>query len=378
MGIVLAVVSVGLIVLVLRDGFEAMILPRRVSRFFRLTRFYYISLWAACRTVACRMAPGRRREQFLGTFGPLSMLGLFTTWAVLLIVAFGMLHWSLGTNLNADRTDFPTYQYLSGVTFFTLGYGDVTPKTDLGRALTVIEAGVGFGFMAVIIGYMPVLYQAFSRREVSISLLDARAGSPPSAAELLLRLAQSHHVDKVDTLLAEWERWSAEVLESHLSYPSLSFYRSQHDNQSWLGALTMILDTCSIVIAGVRGADPYQAQLTFAMARHTVVDLALVFRTPPRPPADRLPAERLGELRSRLRAAGLVLADGDAVDAKLTELRQLYEPFVNALAHQLLFRLPPIVADKVPVDNWQSTAWTGRAPGFGKLLRNQGVDEHFD
>jgi hypothetical protein len=378
MGIVLAIISVVLIAQVLRDGFESMILPRRVSRFFRLTRFYYLSMWAACRTLACRMAAGKRREQFLSMFGPLSMLGLFTIWAVLLIVGFGMLHWSLDTNLNADRIDFPTYQYLSGVTFFTLGYGDVTPKTDLGRFLTVVEAGVGFGFMAVIIGYMPVLYQAFSRREVSISLLDARAGSPPSAAELLVRLAQSHHVDKVDALLAEWERWSAEVLESHLSYPSLSFYRSQHDNQSWLAALTMILDTCSIVIASIPSADPYQAQLTFAMARHTVVDLALVFRTPPRPPAERLAPGRLSELRERLRTAGLVLADGAAVDAKLAELRKLYEPFVNALAHQLLFRLPPIVPEKPPVDNWQSTAWTARAPGIGKLLRDGGVDEHFD
>jgi hypothetical protein len=140
----------------------------------------------------------------------------------------------------------------------------------------------------------------------------------------------------------------------------------------------MILDTCSLVIAGVHGADPYQAQLTFAMARHTVVDLALVFRTPPRSPPDRLPPERLSQLRTRLRAAGLVLAEGESVDAKLAELRELYEPFVNALADALLFRLPPIVPDKPPVDNWQSTAWTGRAPGFGMLPRNQGVDEHFD
>jgi hypothetical protein len=128
----------------------------------------------------------------------------------------------------------------------------------------------------------------------------------------------------------------------------------------------------------VQDADAYQAQLTFAIARHTAVDLALVFKTAPRAPANRLPPERLSGLRVRLRAAGLVLAEGEAVDAKLAELRELYEPFVNALADALLFRLPPIVPDKPPVDNWQSTAWTARAPGIGKLLRNQGVDEHFD
>src|SRR5580692_10403027 len=288
MGVFVTSLSLLIIFVVFLEAFESMILPRRISRFWRLTKFYYLSTWGLWRALARLLPPSKQRESILSFFGPLSVLGMFVMWVSLLIVAFGMLHWGLGTILyvTGDNLghDLPTYLYLSGTTFFTLGYGDVTAKTDLGRTLTVIESGVGFGFMAIIIGYMPVLYQAFSRREVSISLLDARAGSPPSAAELLLRLANSRHVGAVDSLLAEWERWSAEVLESHLSFPSLSYYRSQHDNQSWLAALTMILDSCSFLIAGVDGADPYQAQLTFAMARHTAVDLALVFQTPPRPP----------------------------------------------------------------------------------------------
>src|SRR5262249_12251993 len=153
-----------------------------------------------------------------------------------------------------------TYLYLSGVTFFTLGYGEVVPMTALGRVLIVAESGLGFGFMAVIIGYLPVLYQAFSRREVTISLLDARAGSPPSAAQVLLRLAQARNFAALDPFLAEWERWAAELLESHLSFPVLSYYRSQHDNQSWLAAVTTILDTCALLIVGVKDACPYQAQ----------------------------------------------------------------------------------------------------------------------
>ena len=112
--------------------------------------------------------------------------------------------------------------------------------------LTVIEAGMGFGFMAVIIGYLPVLYQAFSRREVGISLLDARAGSPPSAGQLMLRLVRTDRAAGATPLLAEWERWAAELLESHLSFAVLSSYRSQHDNQSWLAALTVALDACAI------------------------------------------------------------------------------------------------------------------------------------
>src|SRR5207249_4041653 len=137
----------------------------------------------------------------------------------------------------------------------TLGYGDVVPTGAWGRSLAVAEAGIGFGFLAVVISYLPVLYQAFSRREITISLLDARAGSPPSAGELLRRLAQARSLAGVGPLLVEWERWAAELLESHLSFPVLSYYRSQHDNQSWVGALATVLDTSALLIAGVEGAD---------------------------------------------------------------------------------------------------------------------------
>src|SRR5437762_5678806 len=161
--------------------------------------------------------------------------------------------------------------------------------SSVSRALCVIEAGMGFAFLAVLITYLPVLYQAFSRRETTISLMDARAGSPPSAGQLLLRLARANSLDHIRTFLAQWGQWAAELLESHLSFPVLSYYRSQHDNPSWLAALTAVLDTCSFLIVGVKGHNVYQAQLTFAMARHAAVDLGLVFKTRPLPPeSDRL------------------------------------------------------------------------------------------
>src|SRR5207248_7814739 len=116
---------------------------------------------------------------------------------------------------------FATYLYFSGTTFFTLGYGDVVPTGTWGRLLSVVEAGIGFGFLAVVISYLPVLYQAFSRREIAISLLDARAGSPPSAGEFLRRLAAAGGAAGAGPLLAEWERWAAELRESHLSFPML-------------------------------------------------------------------------------------------------------------------------------------------------------------
>ena len=287
---------------------------------------------------------------------------LLSVWAVGLILGFAMLHWAIGVFMppHGGRVDtaFATSLYLSGTTFFTLGLGDVVPLTRPARILTVLEAGIGFGFLALIIGYLPVLYQSFSRREVNISLLDARAGTPPTAAELLRRHSEGSSLPELDRLLHDWESWSADLMESHLSYPVLCYFRSQHDNQSWVSALTTILDTCALAMVGVDGVQTWQAQLTFKIARHAVVDLAQIFNTSPRPPThDRLGTSDLAELRGILRAAGAPLREGIDADQNLSELRHLYEPYVAALSQFLVMPLPPWHNRMEAADNWQTSAW---------------------
>jgi hypothetical protein len=371
--------ALAMIIIVFIDTFEVIILPRRVKHGYRLARLYYRPAWKLWRSVARRLPAGRRRNGFLSIFGPLSLFGLLAIWAFVLIAGFALLHWSLKTAVSETDGDFLGYLYFSGTTFFTLGYGDLVPKGDWSRGLSVVEAGIGFGFLAIVISYLPVLYQAFSRREIAISLLDARAGSPSTASELLRRLAKSGCKAGAGPLLAEWERWAAELLESHLSYPVLRFYRSQHDNQSWVGALTTMLDTSALVIAGVDGADTYQARLTFAMARHAAVDLAMLFEIPPPPPHDRLTEADFARLSESLREAGLEFRDKPEVVARaLAELRALYEPFVIALAAQLEFALPPFQPERQPVDNWQTSAWMQRSPGFAGLPAANRQVGHFD
>jgi hypothetical protein len=381
MSALVATASVALIVMVLWDAFEAVLLPRRVPRHLRFARLYYINAWTPWAALARRMRAVKSRNTFLSLFGPLSVVVLIGLWAAGLIAGFALLQWSLGSHLNKphDGAGLFTYFYLSGTTFFTLGFGDVTPIEPLGRALAVAESGLGFGFLAAVFSYLPVLYQAFSNREVTISLLDARAGSPPTAAQLLIRLARGRNVAKLDRFLEEWERWAGTVLESHVSFPMLSFYRSQHDNQSWLAALTMVLDTTALVLAWVDGADSYQAGLTFAMTRHVVVDLAQVFQVPPiEPDPERLPEDRLRRLRAELREAGLVLRDDSPADRKLDELRGAYEPFVTALSRQFLLDLPPVLPDSAPVDNWQTSAWMRRTQGIAGLALLDAADDHTD
>ena len=245
-----------LLAMVFLEAFEAIVLPRRVTRRFRFTRLFYRTTWNTWRWAARVFRSKKRREMLLGFYGPFSLLLLLATWAAALVLGFALLHYGAGSAVNTGGSppSFATDLYLSGTSFFTLGIGDVTPRSAFACVLTVAEAGVGFAFLAVLIGYMPVIYQSFSRREVGVSLLDSRAGSPPSAGELLRRHSHPHGLEMLQSLLADWERWSAELLESHLSYPVLAYYRSQHNNESWLSALTAILDTSALVMMGLEGA----------------------------------------------------------------------------------------------------------------------------
>ena len=358
MRIVTMVAGIACLFAVLLDAFQTIILPRRASGRFRLTRVFYIVTWKPWVFFARRLRDPRRRESAFSYYGPLSLIFLLVVWAGAMVIGFALIFYSLGSPFN-DSTQGPGLRsdlYVSGTTIFTLGLGDVTPH-GFARELIILEAGTGFGFLAVVMGYFPVLYGAFSRREVSISLLDARAGSPPTAAELMRRHSYKGAEHALTLLLEEWERWSAELLESHISYPLLCYFRSQHNNQSWISALTAVLDTSALLIAGVQGHEARQAQLTFAMARHAMVDLAQIFSLAPINDApDRLPPERYEQLYNLLCQSGIkVFRDGHSIE-RLREMRALYEGYAEALGGYLRMPLPPWIADQPHKDNWLAVA----------------------
>jgi hypothetical protein len=370
---------------VLLDAFETVVLPRRVRRtHFRITSWFYRFTWGPVSSFARHIHSQGLRETVLGYFGPLSMIALLGLWACGLIFGFTLVQFGTGGHVTSTNLpiNFRALLYHSGETFFTLGYGDITPASTFARFLAVAEAGMGFAFLGVVIGYLPTLYNAFSRREIEISLLDARAGSPPSAAELLTRAINSLDQGTLDHLFESWERWAAEVLESHLSYPVLSFYRSQHSNQSWLGALTVILDAASLVVTGIDDMKSEQARRTFKMARHALVDLAQVVNADYDPNVpDRLSSADLAEIRTQLAEKGLKLRTGPEADQKLTDMRTLYEPYAQGIAKTLLIPLPPWIRHDPIKDNWRSGPWDRiiQAQALGRISSAQrgGVDEHF-
>ena len=360
MAMFIGLLGVGLLGAILWDAFETIILPRRVTRRFRLTGAFYRYTGTPWLAIARRITSAKRRDGFLSVFGPLSVLMLFGVWAGGLVLSFAMVQWAAGHMMGEPWTvqSFDTQLYLSGTSFFTLGMGDVTPHTPFARFVTVTEAGMGFAFLAVVISYLPVLYGAFSRREANISLLDARAGSPPTAAELLRRHVRQQNLEALDQYLRAWESWAAELMESHLSYPVLCYFRSQHNNQSWVSALATILDACALLIAHTEGALRWQAELTFAICRHALVDLAQALSIPPRLVSnDRFEAATLAEMRHILGACGTPMCKERTAEETLEKLRGMYEPYLFGFSDRLLMALPAWGPSLQHLDNWRTSAW---------------------
>lgn len=355
MRIAVAILSVLSIAVILFDVFEVMLLPRRIRRQLRLVRFFFWTTWKIWSGTALRLTEGGGRETMLSIYGPFSMMLLIVLWVVTLVAAFGSLQWALELGMS-----FPKALYLSGTTFFTLGYGDVTPDTTLAKVVAIWEAGTGLGFVAVVIGYLPVLYQLFSRRETHVIQLDARAGSPPSAVTLLTRHAEGQEIRALDHLLESWEGWASEMVESHLSYPMLSYYRSQHDNQSWLAAMCAVMDACALLLVGFREVRTFPARMAFATSRLALVELCRVFDIQPRSDAAaRTPQCDFQSVADELSKAGLYFSDEDA-EAKLSAFRATYEPFLVGLSEYLLLPLPGWLPSD-SLDNWQKSPRGRRA-----------------
>jgi hypothetical protein len=350
--------GIGLIAIVLWDAFETVVLPRSVSRRLRLTAAYYRATWRPWAAIARSFEADARRERFLAIYGPMSLIGLSIVWALGLLFGFAVVHWALGSKLlvqEAGPARFVDDLYMSGTTLFTLGLGDVRPSAGIARVLTVVEAGVGFGFLAMVIAYLPVLYQSFARREVRLTLLDAWAGSPPAGAEVLLRLARAGELEALDGFLKDWEYWCSEVLESHISYPATAYFRSQHQRQSWVSALSAVLDVSALVAVGIDRIPRWQARVTFAIARHTAVDLTQVLHARAEMSADRLSGDAMERLRLDLENGGLRPDRSPEADAELTRLRRSYEPYVLGLAHRLMMPASQWRHETSSRDNWQTS-----------------------
>jgi hypothetical protein len=318
-----------LVVVMLGEFFVTFLLPRRVRRDPRIARGLSRSLWRPWRAVARRLKPAAA-DTFLGFFGPLALIVPLFVWTLGLIVGFGLLEWAV------TGGPFSTAFFTSSGLF--LSAGSAGGSTAL-HILELLEAATGVGVLFIVIGYLPAVYTAFSRRETAVSQLATRGGSPPAAGVLLRHAAGRDHWQELERDLAAWEEWAAELMETHLTYPILAFYRSQHVNQNWLAALTAMVDVAAFVKATVAEEDIDAADITFRIGRHALADIALQFHLKP-VAADRLSDDHFEELFAIVERSAAANVERETARRRLERLRREYEPNAQALAQFLMLDVP--------------------------------------
>ncbi len=360
MHLLIGVISLVLLAFLLAEFFIVFLLPRRVRRDPAIARGILRVLWIPWRAGA-RLMPRGAADTMLGIFGPLGLVAILLLLSSGAIVCFAGLHWAVSTQLGSHRAaDFGDDLYFSAAAFFS-ATSPATPVGGAGKTLQIFEAATGLGFLAIAIGYLPALFQAFSRRETAVSRLDPRAGSPPTAGRLLERTGQRGGWPELDEYLLEWETWTADLIETHLSYPILGYFRSQHIKQNWLAAITTIVDACAYALAYGPEGDTEGAELTFRIGRHALADLAHTFSTrrlerDPEPRSrQRLSHDELAELRERLEGSGLHSeVDEEACSGRLEELRSSYEPYAIAISRHLALELPDWLTEGDVREEWRA------------------------
>jgi hypothetical protein len=338
------VAGIAIVVWVLNDVFTTVILPRPAPARFRPAGILTRRAWSLWRRYAEVKADPAAREQRLGIFAPAIVVILLGVWIVLLVLGFGLMLFALSADIRPPVHDFDAALYMAAVSLVTIGYGDFVPTGFLSRIVSVTAGAVGLGIVALTITYLFSLYANFQRRELQVVTLDARAGAPPSGTALLETCAAfDDDEEELEQIFEQWERWAAEVLESHLAYPILMFFRSTHDHESWVSAIGAILDAATLMLTTVEGGPRGQASATRGIGAHLVEDVGrfLQFISDHAPSAGpMIERSEFDEARRRLAVAGYVLvSDPDAAWGEFARLRSDYAGTLNTIARY--FDVPP-------------------------------------
>jgi hypothetical protein len=318
------------------DVVRTIVMPRAARGRFRLARGLFYVVWIPWKRIALARKTSRGRERVLALAAPFFFIALLAGWVLLALIGYALMFWSpaFSGGISHANISFTRALYVSGASLSTLGSGSVTGST---RALQVAAAITGLGLFAVVIAYLPVLYQAFNRREVGVLLLDARAGSPPSGPELLHRMGSAGVASLLPDLFAEWERWVADVLETHMSYPLLALFRSPHDDTSWVTALGSVLDAATLILTAVDGVAHQWAKLLYGTGVHAVEDLFYYFRLEEREAV--ISRQEFEDVLETMREDGYQTRPLDEAFARFTEARARYAPRLDALSS--LLAVPP-------------------------------------
>jgi hypothetical protein len=344
-------VGLTLVASMLLDIFWTVVVPRRpprAGRLFRLSRYVVFRLWTWWRWVGLRFSDAGRRESFLGSFGALAVILLLVGWVTGLVIGYGLLLDALREQMRPPPETLGTSLYFAGESMLTLGFGDYAAIGALARAITLIAAATGLGIFAAVLTLLFTLYQSFQKREVAVVVLEAGAGAPPSGVTLLETYALAGILDDLPRVFENWQAWSAEVLDTHLAYPVLAYFRSSHDNDSWISSLGAVMDAATLVLTTIEDGPKGWAKLSRAVGGHCLEDLVQYFRLPDEVEVG-LEREEFEEAVRRLQNAGFRTRDVDEAWSAFSRLRMEYAGRVNALARN--WATPPAqwIGDRSPL-----------------------------
>ena len=343
----------GLLVLVgiLLDVFLTVVVPRRApltGPLVRLSGYLIPGLWSVWRWIGLRQASADRREAILGSFGALMVMLLLVAWISGFVLGYGLLFDALRDQIRPTPENLGASLYFAGTALLTLGFGDFVAMSALARILTLAAAATGLGVFATVITLLFTLYGSFQRREVAVVVLEAGAGAPPSGLTLLETYARAGIMADLSHVFRDWQAWAAEVLDSHLAYPILAYFRSSHDNDSWISSLGAVMDAATLVLTTIEDGPKAWAKLSRAVGGHCIEDLVLYFGLPVQPEVGLERAE-FDEARVRLQQAGFQLQDAEQSWANFSRLRLEYAGRINALARY--WATPPAqwIGDRSPL-----------------------------
>lgn len=343
---VLSIVSItfGLVViaLTLSDVFQSVVMPRATARRFRVSFYAWRSMWKLWPNIAWRFFPAESdpREDFLAVFAPFALLSLLGLWVGLLIVGFALLLWGMRGEVAPSHSSFGTMLYFAGTSLLTIGFGDVVGRGAAPRFISVLAGLAGLSFLSIMTAFLFAIFGAFQQRETFVVTTAARAGTPPSGVNLLAIAGYSRTHDDLSLLMIDAQRWAAAVMESHLAYPVLAFFRSSHDDQSWIGTLGTLLDAATLMMTTIDGVRDGQARIFYNVGRHATRDLSKYFRVDAAEDSVGIERSEFEHACDRLTAAGYALCDRNEAWTRFASLRSNYAPHLNVLAG--FFQIPPL------------------------------------
>lgn len=343
LNIVAALAGVFLVWFALRDVFQSVVVPRAVNRRLRVSSIVVRGGWLLWPRLAYALytADDDRREELLGTFAPFILIALLVAWVLILIAGYGLILYALRAQLHPGGAGLGDTLYFAGTSLLTIGFGDIVGTSPATRAVALLAGASGLAVVAITTSFLFSMFGAFQRRETFVVLVGSRAGAPPSGIGLLATHAYVDICEDLGRIFREGQTWIAEVMESHLAYPILAYFRSSHDYESWLGTLGTLLDAAVLTMTTITASDLVsgQARMVYSVGRHATHDLAHYFGllAPGTAGIDR---GEFDHACRRLAEAGYTLREREEAWKQFSRLRGTYAAQLNAMARWL--EIPPL------------------------------------